>query len=94
MAFDNITKDPDAVKPYSVDWSDYLGADTIASSSWAVSGGVDTTLVVDSATNDTTSSTVVVSGGTDRRAYDLTNTITTAGGITDDRTIRVYCSNQ
>lgn len=81
------TKDPDSVLDYTVDWSgdNYLGADTIASASWTVPGGI--TQAASSAT--TTTATIWLSGGVDGQDYDVANKIVTAGGRTDERTIRI-----
>lgn len=78
-------KDPEAVLDYGLDWSAWLNGDTIAASSWTVPTGI----VMDSHSYDTTHTTVWLSGGTLGATYALTNRITTAGGRTDDRTIRV-----
>ena len=80
------TKDPDAVLDYSVDWAAWLGADTIATSTWIVTGP-DADLVVDSDSNSTTATTVWLSGGTVFRTYTVTNRITTAQARTDDRSV-------
>ena len=83
-------KDPNAVVDYQIDWSEWLGTDTIATSTWVVSAGI--TNVTDSHTN--TGTTIWLSGGTDGTAYDLTNHITTAGGRQEDRTITVPVANK
>lgn len=76
-------KDPDAILDYTVDWSRWLGTDTIATSQWTVPAGMTQV----SATNTPTSATVWLSGGTAGQAYTVTNRITTAGGRTDERSI-------
>lgn len=78
-------KDPDSVLDYAVDWSDWLGTDTIATSSWTVPTGITN----DSDSNTTTVATVFLSGGTIGQRYDLVNRITTAAGRTADRTITI-----
>lgn len=80
------TKDPDAVLDYSVDWSAWLGDDTIVTSAWIVTGP-DALLVVDSDSRSSTATTVWLSGGTLFRTYTVTNRVTTAAGRTDDRSI-------
>jgi hypothetical protein len=86
---DSATKDPNEVLDFYVDWSSRLSevspADTIATSSWSATNG----LTVDSSTNTTTSATVWVSGGTDRKYSELTNRVVTASGRTFDHTIVV-----
>lgn len=79
-------KDPDAVSDYTRSWVRWLAAgDTIQSSSWTVTGG----LVIQAESNDDETATVWVSGGTPGVECFATNTITTVGGRTDDRTIRI-----
>lgn len=76
-------KDPQAILPYSVDWGkNWLGSDTIAASSWAVTGLVQ---VGSSFTDDV--ATVVISGGVVGQTYALVNSITTALGYKDERTV-------
>jgi len=77
------TKPSGAVLDFSIDWSTYLGSDTISSSSWSVPGGITTV----SNSNTTTAATIYLSGGTAGQTYKLTNTIVTAGGRTDSRDI-------
>lgn len=93
MAMDafRIGKDPDAVLPYSIDWSDWLvSGDTIATSTWAAETGI----TVDSDSETTQVTTVVLSGGTVGETYRVRNRIVTANGYTDDRSIWVtVCEN-
>ena len=86
----NSTKDPQAVLDWKIDWSTWLGADTISASTWAVGTG----LTQASATNTTAIATVWLSGGTPGTSYEATNHITTAGGRQDDRTITIYVVNK
>lgn len=83
-----MIKDPNADLDYIVDWSAWLGSDTIASSSWTLDSG-DVTLHDD--TNDTTTATCFVSGGTDGTIAVLTNRIVTnnSPARTDDRSIHI-----
>lgn len=85
-----LTKDPDGSEIYGLDWSDFLGADTIASSDWTVPTG----LTENAATNDTTSTQIRVSGGTVGTQYQLVNRITTDAGATYDRTVLLICMNR
>lgn len=80
-----FTKDPDAVLDYGFDWTSWLDGDTISTSAWSADAGI----TVDSDSNNTTSTTVWLSGGTAGTTYEVTNQITTAAGRTDDRTIRI-----
>lgn len=84
----SVTKDPDAVLDYSVDWASWLGADTLSTSTWVISGP-DSLLVEDSSGKSSTATTVWLSGGTLYRQYTVTNRVTTTEGRTDDRSITV-----
>lgn len=76
-------KDPNETLDYSVNWSRWLGEDTISSSTWV---DVTSGIIVASSSNTTTAATVWLSGGTAGSQYSLTNRIVTAGGRTADRT--------
>lgn len=93
MSTFSTTKDPDAVLDYSIDWSSWLGEDTISTSAWVVTGP-DSALAVDNDTNDTTTATVWLSGGTANNVYYARNRITTAGFRTEDRTITLTVANR
>lgn len=83
-------KDPAAILDYAVDWSAWLGSDTIASAAWAVPAG----LTVEAQTHTTTSATVWLSGGTLGETYALVNQVTTAGGRVDERTLTIEVRNR
>lgn len=85
MAFPSFTKDPQAVLDYEVDWSAWLGEDTISASTWTAPDGI----TIDSDSFTATTATVWLSGGEIGQSYDATNEIVTDGGRTDDRTIRI-----
>lgn len=81
MAYDTqFTKDPNDVLDYTRDWTTWLDGDTISTSTFVVPAG----LTKDSETNNTTSATVWLSGGTVDALYIVTNRITTAAGRTRD----------
>lgn len=75
--------DPSANLDYHVDWSDYLQQDRIVASAWEVSGG----LTIGNNSHNGLVATAFVSGGTHGADAHLVNTITTAGGRTDSRTL-------
>lgn len=80
-----ILKDPNAVLDYTMSWAAWLvaaGNDTIAS---VVSVGDAVT--VNSTTNNATTVTIWVSGGTVGVRGSVRVRITTVGGRTDDRTV-------
>lgn len=76
-------KDPNSTLDYQLDWSEWLGGDTIQTSVWTVPAG----LTYESDSNTSTSTTVWVSGGTDGSVHIATNRVTTAGGRIADRSI-------
>lgn len=86
----NFVKSPNDVLDYRVDWSAWLGADTIDTSTWTVETGI----TKDSQTNTTTTATVWLSGGTAGIWYRCTNQIVTAGGRTAQRSINVKVEEQ
>jgi hypothetical protein len=85
-----IYKDPVAVLDYLVDWTAWLAGDTIATSSFVVDAG----LTKQSQTNTPSTATVWLAGGTIGQSYNVTNTITTAGGRTEDRQFRAVLINR
>lgn len=85
------THDPDADLPYGINWTAWLAGDTIATSTWTVSGS-GVTLHDDD--NTTTATTVWAAGGTEGTKYDLTNHIVTTAGLEDDRTIVLVCASR
>ena len=84
-----FTKDPNAVLDYTIDWSRWLGTDTIlttpSGTAWTVPTGI--TKVSDSKT--TTTATVWLSGGTAGTDYTVTCRISTVGGRIDDCSIKI-----
>jgi hypothetical protein len=83
-------KDPDANLDYFIDWTPWLGADTIVSATWIVPTGITKT----AQTNTTTGATVWLSGGTMNYSYTVTCRVVTAGGRTDDRSFTVQVQQQ
>ena len=86
----SFLKDPDAVLDYKIDWSDWLGSDTISESSWTVPSGI----MKDSDSKTSTSATIWLSGGTDGEEYTVTNHIVTASGREEDRSITIVCKER
>ena len=86
-------KDPDAILDYSVDWSAWLGTDTIATSTWTLTTGISQP-VGKPATNTTTTTTVWLSGGKVGETYVVRNEIVTAAGRTDDRSFTVQVTDR
>ena len=91
-----IEKDADGVLDYTLDWSDWLGTNTISSSTWSVETitGDSDALTIDSNTNTTTKSTVFLSGGSVGNVYKVYNTIGTSNSLTERRHFRVRVTNR
>ena len=77
-------KTVEGVLDYKIDYTNWLLTDTITSSVWEASG-----LTTDSTSYTNTSSTIFLSGGNLGQRYDVKNTISTAGGRTDERCFKV-----
>lgn len=73
-----------SILDWRLDWSTWLGSDTISTSSWTVTGATK-----DSENTTTTTSTVRVSGGSAGTPATAKCTITTAGGLTEVRSIEL-----
>ena len=94
-------KDPDASLDYSVDWSRFLGSDTISSVQWYIddANGVKTAVTASdtvngltfvSQSNTTTVALAVFSGGTNNTSYTVTCAITYgASNYVDERKIKL-----
>lgn len=83
-------KDPEAVLDYAIDWSAWLDGDTITSSVWEVPAG----LTVGASSNTTTISTIWLSDGVHGSSYQVKNTIETASGRTDRRSVLLTVGNK
>jgi hypothetical protein len=79
-------KTPAEIKDFTINWATDLGTDTISTSAWAVSPAGPS---IASNTNTSQAATVWISGGTLNAFYDVTNTITTAGGRTLSETFKL-----
>src|SRR5690242_9855158 len=71
-----------AILDYRLDWSAWLGTDTISSAVWAVTNATAGTTA-----NTTTTTTVRISGGTAGVVANAKCTITTAAGFVEVRSI-------
>ena len=91
----NFTKDPDAELDYAVDWTDWLGTDTIVGSTWTVAAGSGIQVSNESVDPGGHVCTAWLSGGTISTApYRVTNEITTAAGRVDDRSLLIKIQNR
>lgn len=88
MALQTFNKKQGDELDYSIDWSAWLGSDTISNSSWSVPAGIDDTLE----TNSTTVGTVWLAGGSLGGSYECANTIVTAAGRTKSESIIINIS--
>lgn len=87
-----IDKDPEATLSYLLDWTDWLPAGSVISTSnWTVetiSGDNDNLTTTGNEKTDNTTS-ITLTGGTEGNIYRVYNTITTDGSQTDRRYFRV-----
>lgn len=100
MSYKWPDKDPDETIDYNVDWSRFLGSDTISSVNWFIDDASGTKTAVSptdvvyglqfvSATNTTTVATIRLAQGTNNIRYKTTCQITTAAGLTFERSIYI-----
>jgi hypothetical protein len=99
-------KDPDEILDYSIDWSRFLGTDTIDSVTWFVNDadGVKTQLSAAgplingiqliSTTNTSTVTTAYLGSGTENVQYLFHCRITTTAGLTVERSVRLRVRNK
>ena len=83
-------KDPASILDYRIDWSAWLGADTIQTSTWTTPTGIsagDGSNGAPAPSNTTTAATIWLFGGSDGVEYSVTNKIVTAGGRTEERSL-------
>jgi hypothetical protein len=79
------SKDPNSVLDYTIDWTEWLGTDTIVAVTWTVPAGISNSGTVRS--NYT--ATIFLSGGTVNTNYVITCQVITSGGRTDERSIQI-----
>lgn len=100
MSYKWPDKDKDEILDYSVDWSRFLGTDTISAVTWYIADADDVKVqVADSdvvnglqfvtSTATTTVSTIRLSLGTNNVRYKITCQINTAQGLQYERTMFV-----
>lgn len=83
----NYQQSENAELDYIINWDAVLGSDTITTSTWQSSGALTI-----APSNTTKTATAIVKGNPG--IYKLTNKITTASGITDERQIKLkICVN-
>ena len=79
-------KDPNAKLDYTINWTQWLGTDTITDSAWEVSS---TELIIENNSSDNTTTTVWLSAGLAGQVYIVTNRITTTSGRIQDQSFRL-----
>lgn len=84
-------KDPDATLDYTWDWTDWLNGDTISGTPTIT---VPAGITKSTQSNTTTAVTAWMTGGTVNGTYDIACKIVTAGGRTDERTVRIEVRNR
>lgn len=72
---------------FQIDYADFLGTDTISTSNWAVPSGIAQATPAPS--NNSTTATIWLSGGTADNEYSVVNTMVSAGSRTAVRTLRI-----
>lgn len=82
-------KDRAARIDYAVRWVDWLDGDQISSSAWAIVSSPDGAIVIDTPANTTGTATIWISSGTINTTYRIENSIETAAGRKDNRSILI-----
>lgn len=83
-----LMKDPDAVLDYMVDWgAEYLGDDAVAQSRWDVSSVETDGVEIVGSAFDYRTATAQIGGGSPGKIYRITNSVVTASGREDSRSI-------
>ena len=83
-----ILQDPAETLDHTLDWTSWLGTDTIATSTRSIDP-TGPNITSPAATNTGTSATVWVSGVSFGQVYQLRNQIVTAEGRTSERSITI-----
>jgi len=82
-AIDVAPVDPDAIIDYIIDWTKWLAGDNLATSAWSIANATEA-----SSASTTKTATVFISAAKPGKVVTMRNRITTAGGRTEDRTLR------
>lgn len=91
-----IVKDPGSTLDYVIDWTNWLGSDTVSSVTYTLDSGISTsTAIGGSATSTTdTTTTVNITGGTAGNIYNVKAEMTTTSGRTVVRNFRIKIENR
>lgn len=79
-----LYKDPAEIRTFYMDWAAHLGTQTITASSWTVPAGL--TVQASSILQGNNKTSIILSGGTARSEYFVSNQITTSTGNVYRRT--------
>jgi len=74
-------KDPDDIKSFTINWAADLSGITISSSAFTVDSGI----TKDSDSNTTTTTSLVLSGGTVGKTYKIANAVTCSNSDVYDK---------
>jgi len=89
-----FVKDPDSKLDYMVDWSKWLGSDTISTSVWLFDPTTELTNTSPSIDTAAKRTSVFLAGGTVGTTYRVTNRITTAAGRIVDRSFNLLIAER
>lgn len=78
MSLGLLTKDPADIRTYTIDWSVWLGSDTISTATWTLPSALTNV----ASTSTSTTSSIKLSGGSNGRVYNVACTVVTAAGQT------------
>ena len=85
-----FVKDPDARLDYAIDWTPFLGSDTIDTVEWLdPTPETDPPLEIEDAGLDGNTHVAWVTGGQVHRSYRVTSRVTTAEGRVQDESILI-----
>ena len=89
-------KDPGSTLDYTIDWTNWLGSDTVSSVSYTLDSGITTSTAIGGSATATTSTTtrVNITGGTAGTIYNVKAEMTTTEGRVVVRNFRVKVEDQ
>tara|TARA_S200002703_G_C3672644_1_gene206541 strand:- start:25 stop:348 length:324 start_codon:yes stop_codon:yes gene_type:complete len=91
-----IEKDAGSTLDYTIDWTNWLGTDTVDSVTYTLDSGITTSTAIGGSATSTTSTTTTVNitGGTVGTIYNVKCEMTTANGRVAVRNFRVKVINK
>lgn len=101
MSYKWPNKDPQDTLDYTFDWSRFLSGATLSDAVWFINGTQITapgqtvsTLTSVNTANSTTSTTILLSGGTVNVTYTVSCRITSSSGLVVERSARISIKEQ